>query len=148
MLATFTVNSTVDAPDLAIDGICDDGNGRCTVRAAIQESNASTGVADIVTIPAGSYGLSLAGRLEDGALSGDLDITDSVTINGAGVGLTTIDGLGLDRVFHIPFQGFGFSTKSGFQRLNHHERGWQPMLVEWPWAERWAVESTTQSLVP
>ncbi|NQT62028.1 MAG: T9SS type A sorting domain-containing protein [Candidatus Marinimicrobia bacterium] len=40
----FTVNSTGDAMDANPgDGICDDGTGDCTLRAAINESNASPG---------------------------------------------------------------------------------------------------------
>lgn len=37
---TFTVNSTLDTPDNSPgDGICDDGSGNCTLRAAIEEAN-------------------------------------------------------------------------------------------------------------
>ena len=37
---TFTVNSTGDGADSsATDGICDDGSGNCTLRAAIEEAN-------------------------------------------------------------------------------------------------------------
>jgi hypothetical protein len=39
--------------------------------------------------------LTLAGAGEDFAATGDLDITDSVTIIGAGAGSTVIDGGGL-----------------------------------------------------
>jgi len=42
--AVFTVNSTGDALDANPgDGICDDGTGDCTLRAAINEANASPG---------------------------------------------------------------------------------------------------------
>lgn len=40
---TFVVNSNSDAPDIMLDGICDDGSGFCTLRAAIQEANANPG---------------------------------------------------------------------------------------------------------
>jgi CSLREA domain-containing protein len=41
---TFTVNSTGDAPDSdTTDGICDDGTGACTLRAAIEQANATPG---------------------------------------------------------------------------------------------------------
>jgi len=41
---TFTVNSTGDTSDAnAGDGICDDGAGSCTLRAAIEEANATPG---------------------------------------------------------------------------------------------------------
>ena len=40
---TFTVDSTGDsADDNPGDGVCDDGTGKCTLRAAIEESNASS----------------------------------------------------------------------------------------------------------
>ena len=42
---TFTVDSTADAPDAnAGNGVCAAATGACTLRAAIQESNASTGL--------------------------------------------------------------------------------------------------------
>ncbi|MDQ7020395.1 MAG: hypothetical protein Q9M91_00955 [Candidatus Dojkabacteria bacterium] len=37
--STFTVDSTLDNSDSGIDGLCDDGLGNCTLRAAIQEAN-------------------------------------------------------------------------------------------------------------
>jgi hypothetical protein len=40
---TVTVDSVLDTPDATIDGICDDGAGNCTLRAAIEETNASFG---------------------------------------------------------------------------------------------------------
>src|SRR5438034_6629972 len=42
--ASFTVNSTGDGPDLnTLDGVCDDGIGGCTLRAAIMQANATAG---------------------------------------------------------------------------------------------------------
>jgi len=42
---TFTVNSTDDTDDIFPgNGICDDGTGNCTLRAAIQEANACNGI--------------------------------------------------------------------------------------------------------
>ena len=41
---TFTVNSTGDGTDRNTgDGVCDDGSGNCTLRAAIQEANRTNG---------------------------------------------------------------------------------------------------------
>src|SRR5688572_19863966 len=37
--AAYTVDSTGDAPDAVLDGVCDEGTGDCTLRAAIEESN-------------------------------------------------------------------------------------------------------------
>jgi len=39
----FIVTSSGDAADAALDGICDDGSGQCTLRAAIAEANADPG---------------------------------------------------------------------------------------------------------
>ncbi|HEX6185118.1 MAG TPA: Calx-beta domain-containing protein [Pyrinomonadaceae bacterium] len=42
--AVFTVNSVLDTPDAnTSDGLCNDGAGRCTLRAAIQQANATAG---------------------------------------------------------------------------------------------------------
>lgn len=99
----FVVNSTADAVDCNPgDGTCETvpGNGVCTLRAAIMETNALPG-ADTITLPAGFYALTLAGANENQAATGDLDITDDVTITGADAATTIIDGGALDRVLDI-----------------------------------------------
>ncbi len=83
--ATFTVNSPLDMVDVNPgDGVCDAFRGQrvCTLRAAIQESNALPGP-DTVILPAGVYTLTIAGAGEDAAATGDLDITENLTLNGA-----------------------------------------------------------------
>src|SRR5690349_19173169 len=88
--ATFTVNSNSDAVDATPgDGICKTAASTCTLRAAIQESNKLAG-ADTVIVPAGTYTLTIAGRGETAAATGDLDITDSLTITGAGAAATIV----------------------------------------------------------
>jgi CSLREA domain-containing protein len=88
--ATFTVNSTADAVDTNPgDGVCADGSGNCTLRAAIMEANALPG-ADTITLPAGTYILTIPGINEDAAATGDLDITADLTINGADTASTII----------------------------------------------------------
>jgi CSLREA domain-containing protein len=99
--AIFAVDSTVDTTDANPgDGVCDDGAGRCTLRAAIQEANAGAG-ADTITLPAGTYGLTLSGFFENNSRSGDLDIRSTITINGSGASTTTIDQTQLDRVIDV-----------------------------------------------
>jgi hypothetical protein len=74
-----------------------------TLRAAVIAANASVGVADTIILPGGTYHLTLAdtGGPEDTAASGDLDITDNLTIASA-VSTVVIDATGLgDRVFKI-----------------------------------------------
>ena len=97
----FVVNSTVDAVDAKPgDARCDDGSGNCTLRAAIMETNALEG-ADAITLPAGTYRLTIAGVDEDAGRTGDIDISDDLTIRGAGADNTIIDAGGLDRAFEI-----------------------------------------------
>jgi CSLREA domain-containing protein len=91
--ATFTVTKVVDSTD----GACDSD---CSLREAIIASNALPG-SDTIEVPAGTYSLSTPGRYEDIGATGDLDITDDLTISGAGSDRTVIDGGGLDRVFHV-----------------------------------------------
>ena len=91
--ATFTVTKTADTAD----GTCD---GDCSLREAIIAANAAGGPDDI-TLPAGTYTLSIAGAGEDAAATGDLDITDDLTLAGAGAATTTVDAAGLDRVFDV-----------------------------------------------
>ncbi|MDC0176265.1 FG-GAP-like repeat-containing protein, partial [Planctomycetaceae bacterium] len=102
--AAFVVNSTADAVDANPgDGVAEDSQGRTTLRAAIMEANATAGD-DSIFVPAGTYTLTIGGSGEDGAATGDLDITDTsghLTITGAGADVVTIDANDLDRVIDI-----------------------------------------------
>lgn len=99
--ATFTVNTTNDTPDANTgDGICADASGNCSLRAAIMQANALVG-ADVINVPAGTYMLTIAGAGENSCATGDLDITDDLTIVGTDQCSVFIDGDDLDRVFHV-----------------------------------------------
>ena len=101
LLANFLVNSTADTVDLSPgDGLALDAYGNTTLRAAIMEANAFAGD-DSITLPAGTYRLTIGGTNEDAGAKGDLDISSNVTITGAGAGTTTIDAARLDRVLHV-----------------------------------------------
>jgi CSLREA domain-containing protein len=81
--ATFTVNSTGDSADSNLgDGVCNDGTGACTLRAAISQANANAS-ADVINfnLPANSI-ITLNNTL-------DL-ITDDLDINGPGANTLTI----------------------------------------------------------
>ncbi len=127
--ATFTVNSTGDTVDANLsDGVCADASGSCTLRAAIMQANAlgGTNVIDlsqisdpnspiILTIPGADE--TVAGNASQGytvtathdASKGDLNITSSLDIVGAGSDKTIIEWSPTvkqnpangDRVFHI-----------------------------------------------
>jgi CSLREA domain-containing protein len=98
----FAVDSTVDAVDAVPgDGVCDDGSGACTLRAAVQESNALDGH-DEVHVPPGVYRLELPpNETNDDAAGGDLDVTERLVLIGAGRKSVVIDGDGIDRVLDI-----------------------------------------------
>ncbi|HSK26921.1 MAG TPA: CSLREA domain-containing protein, partial [Jiangellales bacterium] len=52
---TFVVTTTADAPDATSnDGLCATGGGECTLRAAVEQANAST-APDTIIVPAGQY---------------------------------------------------------------------------------------------
>ena len=96
--ADFSVNTTADEVDATPgDGVCASAEGACSVRAAIIETNALEG-GDVISIPAGTYVLTIPGVDEDASATGDLDIRDDLTLEGAGSLLTILDGGGLDFV--------------------------------------------------
>lgn len=101
-LQAFVVTTIADSLDVAPgDGKCADTHGRCSLRAAVQESNARPGH-DTILLPPGTYRLTIVGTGENAAASGDLDSTDHLTINGSAAATTIVDGSALsDRVFHI-----------------------------------------------
>ncbi len=100
---TFVVNSTADTPDADVGNpACADANGNCSLRAAIMQANFDAGPVT-VTLPAGLYLLTRSGD-DDAAVLGDLDIADDLAIQGAGSGVTVVDGNGTvtgDRVFQV-----------------------------------------------
>lgn len=102
--STFTVTHGGDVVDADPgDGVCQDlggSPGACSLRAALLEANSHFGDDTIDFDPAvTAVTLSIAGTTEDAAATGDLDLTDSVSVDG-GPGGVTVDGAGLDRVFH------------------------------------------------
>lgn len=97
----FVVNHLADVIDTEPgDGRCLTKDQQCTLRAAIQEANALSGP-DSITLPAGTYTLSLTGEAENKAAKGDLDVTEDLTLRGEARATTIIDGMGADRIFDI-----------------------------------------------
>lgn len=111
---TFVVDTTDDAVDaLPGNGKCATAAGACSLRAAVQESNAllilSTNLVtrtNLIIVPAGHYVLTLAPLLpsvvgESLSTSGQLSLLGSTNIRGAGVDKTIVDGNATDRIFAL-----------------------------------------------
>uniref|UniRef100_UPI0025CE13BE tandem-95 repeat protein n=1 Tax=uncultured Pseudacidovorax sp. TaxID=679313 RepID=UPI0025CE13BE len=108
LMATFTVTS-----------LADDGAAG-TLRWAINQANAQAGTDTIVFNVNGTITISRANlggpaQDENGNMSGDFDITDSVNIVGNGSSQTVIDAAGRDRVFDVVR---GSATLSGMTIQN------------------------------
>ena len=93
--ATFTVDSTGDGGDSnTADGVCDDGSGNCTLRAAIDQANADAGTDTI------EFDISGVGPHTISPGSALPTITDPVIIDGtsepdfAGTPIIELDGSG------------------------------------------------------
>jgi CSLREA domain-containing protein len=105
----FVVSKTADTAD----GVC---NADCSLREAIVAANASPGADRIILGSGLTYPLTLGPADAPGAVaagSGDLDVTDALTIDGNG---STIDAALLDRVFDI--QGSFLVTINGLTIKN------------------------------
>lgn len=104
------------AASLAVNTTTDELNsdGDCSLREAIQAVRTQATVDacpagdgnDTISLPAGTYTLSRSGGDENDNSTGDLDISfgmsgGSLTIQGAGVTTTIIDGGGIDRALHL-----------------------------------------------
>ncbi len=85
----FVVNHNGDSNDvLPGNGVCADSSGNCTLRAAIQESNATTAIDEItfnLTTPAMI-------QLSSDLSPADLVISQAVTITGPGARFLTVNG--------------------------------------------------------
>jgi CSLREA domain-containing protein len=99
---TFTVNSPSDVVDADPgDGKCETapGNGVCTLRAAIMEANHASGATIYFSLPGVvTYALTIPPGGMGDETTGDLNITNTMTIVGNGAAKTIIDGNGTDRV--------------------------------------------------
>ena len=115
LAATFTVTKLTDTND----GSCDVGD--CSLREAIVAANAN-GQANTITLGPGAHVLTRIGIDEDAADTGDLDITETLTIVGAGPTQTIIDANNIDRIFDIR-PGAGTVVISGVTVINGNVAG-------------------------
>ena len=113
LLGGWLLQSNVSAAAITVNTTADElnGDGDCSLREAIRAANLDQVVdgcpagngADTIFLPPGEYlfDAAMAGFNEDHALTGDLDIQEDLTIEGAGRVNTRVDANGLDRVFHV-----------------------------------------------
>ncbi len=107
--ATFVVSKTPDTND----GAC---NADCSLREAIVAANAAAGADMITFAPNGTFQLTIAGANENAAATGDLDITQALTIVGNGTANTIVQAgstasNGIDKVFSVnPAFNAAFAT--------------------------------------
>jgi CSLREA domain-containing protein len=80
------------------DGICDDGTGHCSLRAAIDETNAAPTADHITIAPGVNPTLTIPGRGDADNVSGDLNIRGDLSIDGGGA---TLNAAGLDRAITV-----------------------------------------------
>jgi hypothetical protein len=123
-MATFVVGSAADQDDVVPgDGVCDSDPGApvvCTLRAALQESNALTG-ADMITFAPALNGapLQLTQSGDDNnADNGDLDINTDITILGNGLTNTIVQGS----------SDAGFTSNMGDKIFGVNQDGTNPTL--------------------
>src|SRR6185369_11685756 len=100
----FDVDSRVDNPDAHVgDGLCDDGTGHCTLRAAVEEANSAQGPA-YITLPADGPTADDVFKLtyqRPGTASQRLEIFTDMSIDGAGAGKTTISGVQATQIMDV-----------------------------------------------
>ena len=97
-IALVATDDPAEAAGFAVTTTADGGAG--SLRDAIDQANANPGP-DTITVPAGTYTITIAGATEDDNATGDFDVVGELTINGAGAGTTIIDADGLDRAFDL-----------------------------------------------
>jgi hypothetical protein len=95
---TFNINSAADVVASAPlnNGVCETapGNNVCTLRAAIMKANHFPDGGVTINIPSGTYTLTIPASGSDDEITGNLNISASMSLIGAGAASTIIDGNG------------------------------------------------------
>jgi hypothetical protein len=97
------VDTLVDSNELAYQ-VCSAQPDDCSLRGAISKSNLDPHQLYEISLPDGTYLLSIAGAAEDANASGDLDVRGNLRLMGAGAAQTVIHAQQIDRVFQV-FRG-------------------------------------------
>jgi hypothetical protein len=126
LAATYTVDSTADLGDAALNGVCADTSNDCTLRAAIEEANNAASVTDTINFAGSFDGTASNGTITIG--SNLPAITDPVMINGGHCSLSSdsepcagIAGTGTRSVtaFQVNSAGAGTTIENlAFSNLN------------------------------
>jgi CSLREA domain-containing protein len=96
---SLVVDTALDTADATPgDRVCADGSGACSLRAAVMETNAFPTADTIVIAPGVDPNLAIGGRHEDQSATGDLDISDDLTLDGRGA---LVQANGIDRVLDV-----------------------------------------------
>ncbi len=132
--ATIVVTTTADGFDAAGTAAAitlaalPGPDGVVTLREAVCAANSNAG-ADLITFAInGTFTLAGAAN-EDNGGSGDLDIKQSLTIQGNGIGNTIIDGNGIERIFDVfpaaatSFTVTGLTLRNGDTRAASFKEG-------------------------
>ena len=112
-LVLFVNHGGDDTDSLPGDGVCQDAGGatgRCSLRAAIAETNARPGPDTILIVP--GVNVTLSRVATGGSDDGDLDVTDDLAIDGGGA---VIDAAGIDGVISVADADFtiAYATLTG-----------------------------------
>src|SRR5215207_9486034 len=139
-LVALSLSATASAGTISVTTTFDqiDGSAPCSLREAVNTANADANsggctdanpaAADTIKLDGGDYNLQRAG-VEDANASGDLDVTESLTIAGAGADESGIDGNGAitgDRVLQVSSGTLtisGLTVHDGFQGTGGGIRG-------------------------
>lgn len=119
----------VTLPDDPAPGAACLQGGDCSLREAVLANDPAAAGADTVRLPAGTFTLTRVGANNDTGATGDLDVTQELTIVGAGADSTVIDASALgDRGLHVlgarlTLQGLTLTGGGRFQGGGIVDRG-------------------------
>ena len=103
-------------------------DGQTSLREAVCAANNTAGADTITFAVNGTFALTGAANEDNGA-TGDLDIKQSLAINGSGTGSTIIDGSGIERIFDVfpsaasTFDISNLTIQNGDTRTNSFKEG-------------------------
>ena len=107
--ATYVVNDAGDRNDANLaNPACADAFGLCTLRAAVEQANATpTSTYHVILLQSGQpYDLTLVGAGEDDAVTGDLDVKTNLAVWVLGGASAEVRGQRADRVFDVHPGGY------------------------------------------